>query len=106
MDAVKFINENARMCKEMGSCSKCPAYGCCTVNPKNAEKLVEIVEKWSAEHPQKTMIQDLLEKYPNVPLAEDGFPQQLCPHYLGYERIEMCSGTDCDECWSRPLEIE
>ena len=34
---------------------------------KDAEKAIEIVQKWSDEHPKKTYAQDFFEKFPKAP---------------------------------------
>lgn len=61
---------------------------------------VAIVEKWSEEHPQKTILDDLLEKYPNAKV-ENGIQANACAMYLGY--CEKCEPITCRECWNRPL---
>lgn len=106
MDAVKFIKERNRMCKFYNcNCDKCGAHGICYAQLTNIEKLVAIVEKWSAEHPQKTMLQDFLEKFPNAELRRSGTPY-CCPHDLGYKKRDKCSLDDCVYCWNRPVEEE
>ena len=59
------------MCKENEFCSKCELYNRCFLIDANltnitAEETLAIVEKWSKEHPRKTFLSDLLEKYPNI----------------------------------------
>ena len=108
MDAVKFINETIRMCNfYRGECSKCCSNKSCMFCNLNAEdaakKAVAIVEQWSAEHPQKTMLQDFLEKFPNATLHDNGTPY-CCPHDLGYKKRDKCSLDDCVYCWNRPVE--
>lgn len=67
------------------------------------EDVVTVVEKWSAEHPKKTMLQDFLEKYPNAPLEDDKTPS-ICPHSIGYcEDNSFCKGNTCEDCWNRPM---
>lgn len=116
MDAVEFIKERNRMCDSVDSCSKCQAYDelkrCdfCTEDP---EKLVKIVEQWSKEHPQKTMMQDFFEKFPNAPKsARSSGSYKIpipCPSDCGYvinDNIEDCDrfNGNCIKCWSRPME--
>lgn len=113
MDAVMYLKEKARMigankkqsCN--GLCTECPLKkgndgtkaNCTEVEIVYPEKAVEIVEKWSNEHPRKTYLMDFLEKYPNAELNEDGIPKS-CAEYLGYK----VSCRDCKECWNTHME--
>ena len=106
MDAVKFINEYLRICETYENCEGCPFLEesfSCGLDHDNAEKLVAVTEKWSQTHPQKTMMQDFFEKFPNAPKGKDGEPK-TCPQNLGYG--DFCCGDvdNCKECWSRLLE--
>ena len=116
MDAVMFLKERARMCNSVSLCSECPIgfnLKCsCTSDQYTdcEEEAVSLVEEWSSEHPQKTMLQDFLEKFPNAPLQSDGTPS-LCPYKCGYTQEDYCKKFNpnpayktCLECWSRPLE--
>ena len=105
MDAVEFIKEYQRMC-EKESCHNCPAFGNnvlsdCDLCTKSPEKLVQIVEQWSQDHPQKTMMQDFFEKFPNAPKHKNGCPK-TCPNNI-YNCKPICT-NECVKCWSRPLE--
>lgn len=111
MDAVEFIKERRRMC-DMESCNSCPAEVLdeCDYETKDIIKLVQIVEQWSKEHPQKTIMQDFFEKFPNAPKTMLGYPYP-CAKDLGYPKLNSCSfgvkggaGSYCRECWSRPME--
>ena len=125
MDAVKYLKEKNRMFDSLGrtggrckgvNCKSCPfdSYnsgmrcGCVDFQVEYPEKSVAIVEKWSAEHPQKTILQDFLEKYPNAPMLETGIPKSVCPHHLGYESIKdkpcRTEAGACAKCWNRPLK--
>lgn len=114
MDAVEFIKERRRMC-DMEFCSSCPAdfLDKCDYETKDIMKLVEIVEQWSKEHPQKTMMQDFFEKFPNAPVGARSVGDCKipipCPSDCGY--VINGNNEDCDrfngnciECWSRPME--
>lgn len=112
MTAVEYLKEWARMVKHNGdccriSCSECPlsnykGIACQELKTKYPERTVSIVQKWAAEHPRKTMLMDLLEKYPKMPLNDAGLPF-LCPYDLGYEASD-CADIECMECWNRPLD--
>lgn len=121
MDAVKFFKEHRRMCDSHEMCETCPFhlppdYYClgdvladseCEIT----ERAVSIVEKWSAEHPVKTRLQDFLEKYPEA-MLRGGLPLFL-PYTVGYcgDTDEVacgycmhCSRNDPEKCWNLPLE--
>lgn len=58
---------------------------------------------------KKTILQDLLEKLPNIPKDDYDLPYGLCPKDLGYEKEKYCggrAGTPCDICWNRELPNE
>lgn len=98
-----------------GDCCKCPVgcecSGCCIDylidNPQKAEQKIM---KWAKEHPQKTILNKLLENYPNTPVYKNGIPMRLCPRDVGYDESE-CECVRCDskeeiclKCWNRLLE--
>ena len=78
MDAVKFIKERERMC-DSDECINCPLYkennlmgvGCETFEKHNPEVTVEIVKKWSSEHPVKTRQSEFLKMFPDVELEDN-----------------------------------
>lgn len=123
MDAVKYFEEKRRMLDSLGrtegachgvECSYCPfsqknngvEIYCDGLEILYPERAVEIIEKWSQEHPRKTMLQDFLEKYPKARLEKNGTPKDVCPENLGYCEEIYCHTNkgDCLACWNRPLE--
>lgn len=72
MDAFDFLRAKARMCRVYRDCAECPADGNCVTginaNSSNQqiEKVVAIVERWAAEHPQETRLSKLLRQYPKA----------------------------------------
>ena len=117
MKFIEAFKTVKRMCEDdIGDCIDCPlsidnnntkehCYDFMMAYPERAE---EILTKWAEEHPQKTILQDFLEKYPNAPLKKDGTPQYVCPYQLGYDKSDDCIYGDvydsCKKCWNRPLE--
>ncbi len=111
---VNYLRERERMCP-IGIGTNCPNYelysshGCKLVRiiKDDPDRAVKIVQKWSDEHPVKTRLDDLLEKYPKLPLRDDGLLDFL-PSRLGY--CEDCRNCRCFEnissgvCWNEPLE--
>ena len=73
MDAVKFLEERKRMFKNGN-----PVPGLGIDINYNSEKVVKIVEEWSAAHPRKTRQSVFLEQYPDTSLDKFGVIQ-LCP---------------------------
>lgn len=95
----------------MIECAKCPlslsnngeCESCFTLEKLYYNKAIEIVQKWSDEHPQKTILDDLKEKYPNYHTVNNEIPT-FCPYRLGYEENKKCKKFTCKECWNRPLD--
>lgn len=124
MDAVKFLKEWRRMCTsynddchdDFGKSCPVPCHiAMDEISDKYIEFTVETVEKWSANYPQKTRLDDLKEKFPNFILKEDGYPAPR-PFVFGYCGKKAC--TDCshfekqiadlspEHCWDLPVEDE
>ena len=116
MDALKFLEEFDRMCNHYvkNYCKGCPRAESpnCGVDEMNKEeraKLISDVVKWSKEHPQRTRLQDFLEKYPDAEVLPDGQPVICCAR-LGYR--EYCGKgfsrddcfSQCQDCWNVPVE--
>lgn len=115
-----YFNEKLRMTKRSANglcklgCSNCPL---CSINNNKGqsctafemfypEKAIEIVQRWSDEHPRKTYLNGLLENYPNTRLDEDGTPHKLCPWHLGLMSVNSCRNNNCVNCWNQPIPIE
>lgn len=72
MDAVKFMDERARMCNACNQCHGCPITDWCGEGLREQARysadIVAAVEKWSAAHPRKTRQSEFLRAYPNATL--------------------------------------
>ena len=115
-----YFAEKLRMTKAYESgfcrirCEHCPLdkknsgedVSCIQLELKHPERAVEIVQRWSDEHPPKTYLTELLKTFPNTQLNDSGTPKEMCPHELGLNEIEDCGKTDnaCVKCWSQPIE--
>ena len=73
MDAVKFLEERKRMFKNGN-----PVPGLDIDILYNTEKVVKIVEEWSAAHPLKARQSAFLEQYPEAAIDVHGV-LQICP---------------------------
>lgn len=113
MNAVEIIRQQARMCVTCKTCIDCPLSNemkdgsCSEYRRKNPEKVVELVEKWAKDHPEKTRKQDFLEKHPNAKLYDDKSPK-ACAEYLGYCNQcpidETGCKMSCEDCWNLLFE--
>lgn len=107
MDALDFLNEFNRMCKyhkKDNNCTICPLYDqnayvlCSDIKDYDPEYVLDVVEKWSKEHPKRTYLSVLLEKFPKTNL-NNGIPR-FCTHSLGFDHCPVCI-DDCKTCWNR-----
>ena len=113
-----YFTEKLRMTKRTKNglckikCSNCPlcsnnngeGLSCPTFEMYYPEKAIEVVQKWSNEHPRKTYLSEFLNNYPNALLDKNGVPQNLCPSRFGLKNLENCGEISCVECWNQPIE--
>lgn len=101
MDAAKFLQERDRMYK---SGAATPSIG--LEDDYDIVSAVQIVEKWSAEHPRKTRQDVFLEQWPGA-MKDVGGILRLCPQYLDKNlkcRRDNCCGDCLREYWSQEVE--
>lgn len=100
-----------RMCKKYHQCANCPMFGKSDNCPDELWDMEAdpepILAKWAAEHPEKTRLDDFLDKHPRAYLDDNDTPR-ACAKNLGYctECIDKGDLDQCDDCWRRPLEEE
>lgn len=114
-----YFAEKRRMTKRSANglcklgCSNCPLYSinnnkgqsCTAFEMLYPEKAIEIVQRWSDEHPQRTYLSEFLKNYPNAQLRIDGIPKGVCPYYLGLMSVDDCrKDHNCVKCWNQPIE--
>lgn len=100
---LDYEHEHDRMC--LWDCNKCGLYkfdSPCRI--PDMQKKIDIVQKWSdehPEHPEKTILEDLKEKYPNYVLKA-GTPVTCVNNFYGMKG--RCKhNMPCSDCWNRPL---
>lgn len=76
---------------------------CMNLESSYPEKAIEIVQKWSDEHPQKTYLSEFLKHYPNALLDKNDTPGKVCPCDLGLMSMDDCR-DGCVKCWNQPIE--
>ena len=94
-----------RMCEAQNECETCPCNENCMLNlgldDVGVSELEKTLEKWAAEHPERTLMDDFFEKHPKAMKHPSGTPQ-ACAQTVGY--VKSCTVGDCFKCWRRPLE--
>lgn len=119
MDAVKFVKEYLRMCAKFSCCEECPAFmtDFCVENAEeqsseSAEKIVALIEEWSAAHPRKTRQSVFLEQWPETKIDNDGC-LSVCPYNVSAthrDKYGRCvvRGKSCQDCrrefWMQEVE--
>ena len=120
MDAVKFLQERARMCNSFSlDCEGCrvdeekPVMSeCCLWMFENPERAVKIVEEWSAAHPRKTRQSVFLEQYPEARIGDDGvlqiYPCSISASHRNARGNCVTMGRKCPDCrrefWMQEVE--
>lgn len=113
---IRFMKGFDRMCAVFYSpdcvCpEECPLYkragdqDCSKFMIEFPEDVVPIVLQWLKENPVRTRMVDFIEKHPNAPLNEKGYPK-ACAKTLGYVSEEKFCRTPCGVCWETDVEDE
>ncbi len=110
---VNFFKEWWRMCNVPSCNCGCPVLDACqkenvsctTYMGQHPDIAIEIVQKWSDEHPVKTRLDDLLEKYPKFEVfSETGRPMYK-PRMFGYcDDCFACPNNKAEHCWHEPVD--
>ena len=117
MDAIQFIKEKERMCKDCGSCILCPAWldDWCAVGLRSGvspEQQINIVKEWAEQHPRKTRQDVFLEQYPEAETDLNGL-LAVCPAPIFRSHRHDGGGCsdfykNCAECrrefWSQEVK--
>ena len=112
---LDYSHEWSRMCKATfdGTCDNCilkdAGIGCYNTRYITQER-IDIVQKWSDEHPEKTRKEAYLEIFPKLELLndkvicfDDCFP--CFGELLGKNGCDDVEKT-CQDCWSEPYNGE
>lgn len=66
-------------------------------------RIIKWVQKWSDSHPEKTYLEDFLEKFPDAKVTRDTESVTLicgvCQQNV-YGTDQDCLKMDCRECWN------
>ena len=89
MDAVEFIRQVRRMGKQKGE-------AICFKLEEIDTEIVEQVEQWAKEHPEKTRMSEFLKMWPDAEISDDGLPS-IAPCQLDVRLIDGESPKDCED---------
>ena len=116
---INFLHELKRLCDSRDGCvadatnkELCPMFGFCEdvltrICAEDVKTSIEIVQKWSDEHPKKTYAQDFFEKFPKALSGSAGTPLMCRKEIYGEicSTLEVCGYTGtCENCWNEPME--
>lgn len=107
---IDYLKELERMCSSYeDECVGCPLHECCIGDAwvKNPKQAIEIVQKWSDEHPPKTYMEDFFEKFPSAPKFQMGGHPKACREAVYGGECPMNEGNkdnNCFKCWNEPME--
>ena len=117
---IDFLSELKRLCDTRDECvanaankEDCPMFGICKLThsktcAKDAEKAIEIVQKWSDEHPRKTYAQDFFEKFPEAKPDKEGVPRMCRANCYGgscqHSAVSGAGPAPCKDCWNEEME--
>lgn len=119
MDAFEFAKQRRRMCKALrDNCSDCKLFkyscyfGAHHATDEDDKRIIEAVEQWVKEHPEKTRQSELLKMFPDAVLGKDGYilvrPCNFEKSYLLKCRGVCRTFAECDNCrrkyWLTPVE--
>lgn len=110
---VGFAREASRLCDTYRDCDKCPMARrkkcpmmLLDYDDPDVQSVVDALQAWSDEHPVKTRLDDLKERFPNVSLDDEGIPC-FSPSVLGYcgdcDRCRNWENSYTRNCWDEPL---
>lgn len=108
---LNYVNERNRMCDSVSTnCRVCPLdkmgdaeRGKCMRVRDVTQKHIDIVQKWSDEHPRETMSEHFSKMFQNTSLS-DNWRRNICPYHIGRISKEIYDNCDlvCTVCWDRP----
>lgn len=128
INAVEFLKEKDRMCRTIlivggfvGRCDECEigkrrtsGQTCDKYIVKHPEEAVEIVERWTKNHPKKTRQSEFLKLFPEAPIFEGVLEIEPCKLVGSKLNTEECHSYDefglsgCYECrkkyWNEEVE--
>lgn len=111
---LDYSHERDRMCGAIkdGDCDNCKLQGVggsCSNTSYITQEHIDIVQKWSDEHPEKTRKEAFFEIFPKAAttmIDDVGVPVFCFGDFTGIRCEEVYGNTKCAECWLKPYAGE
>ncbi|MCQ2543444.1 MAG: hypothetical protein MJ126_04710 [Lachnospiraceae bacterium] len=109
IDTEKITKDYERFCEGQHDCDACPVsvatnQKCSSV--RNINVVYPIIQKWIAEHPVKTYLTDMKDKFPDM-IIDNDFTMKYCVwRFYGKNAKpkDGCVMGGCKKCWNREIE--
>ena len=104
MNAIEFLEKIRIICEHHLNCDDgCPLKTWYDKNlyslSEDPKKVIEVVEKWTNEHPVKTRQSEFLKMFPRVRTSDDGvIYMDPCDVDTSYENENGCDNIPCRDC--------
>lgn len=104
MNAIEFLEKIRIICEHHLNCDDgCPLKTWYDKNlyslSEDPKKVIEVVEKWTNEHPVKTRQSEFLKMFPRVITDDEGvIYMDPCDVDTSYENENGCGNITCRDC--------
>ena len=107
IDTEKIVKDYERFCEGQYDCEKCPlsaiTWKCHSV--RNINEVYPIIESWIADHPVKTYIMDMEEKFSELKVNHSFYNEHCVAEFYGDNTTpKSCSDFGCENCWNREIK--
>lgn len=109
-NTIDFMSEYNRLCESNQECTSCPLFltlsgnSCVREIIYHSEEAIEIVQKWSDEHPIETYMENFLKLFPNASISPKGQPRSCRAYIYGAPKgcDDLCHeySSNCYSCWN------
>jgi hypothetical protein len=108
IDTEKIVKNYERFCAAQYNCDVCPlsAFTPKCKSVRNINEVYPIIESWIAEHPAKTYLMDMEDKFPDM-IIDNDFTMKYCVWRFYGENAKPKDGCvvgGCKKCWNREMK--